>query len=270
MSYREEFLNRSIPILTPAGVECLADAEIAIAGCGGVGGAYATLMARMGVTKFRLADPGVFDEPDINRQWGANRHTLGRNKCEVYEEQLDAINPVCASQLFTDGVTTENLDSFLGASDILLDCLDVSVPITLRADLYEKARTRGMYVITAPVLAFGCVLACSLPDGPGMGLFLRIYEKSQGTSDSGRSPLSELFMPEHLSLVLDSVAKGKVPSVAVAPTFAASLASTESVLFLLQRILPDARVPLSLPRILVFDLFRMTYVVLDGSLLSQE
>jgi molybdopterin/thiamine biosynthesis adenylyltransferase len=268
MSYREEYLNRSIPILTAPGIRHLEQTTLAVAGCGGVGGAYATLMARMGVTGFRLADPGIFDEPDINRQWGANRHTLGINKCEVYREQLDSINPAICSELFTDGVTPQNVTAFLGDSEVLLDCLDVSVDISLRSQLYTAARERNMYIITAPVLAFGCVIACSHPQGASMELFLKMYEGSQDASGAGGSPLSHIFMPKHLSLVLDSVAKGKVPSIAIAPTFAASLAATESLQFLLQDILPDAREPLSLPNVLLFDLFRMSYMLIDASILT--
>src|SRR5688572_6245448 len=87
-----EFLNRSFPILTEQGIRSLASRKVVVAGCGGVGGSLAVTLARMGVGKFHLSDPANFDQPDMNRQWGALNSTLGRPKVEVYREMIKDIN----------------------------------------------------------------------------------------------------------------------------------------------------------------------------------
>lgn len=257
-----------MPLLTEAGVDTLASKTLAVAGCGGVGGAHSLLMARMGVGRFRLADPGIFDEPDINRQWGASVQTLQRKKVDVYRDMLIDVNPDIDVHLFSDGITEDNHGEFLEGADVLMDCLDVSVPLELREALHEEARKRKIYIITAPVIGFGCVLACSLPDRMSMKFFTKLLRDTH--TNSGFAPaLAEIFMPEHLELIGNSINSGRVPSVAVSPALAASLAATETIVYMLQGIIPGGREPFALPKMLFFDLFRMSYVYVDGLTLFQ-
>ena len=254
-------------MLTEEGIALLANKTLAVAGCGGVGGAQAILMARMGVGRFRLADPGIFDEPDSNRQWGGFISNLGRKKVDVYQEQLLDINPEIDVTLFSDGITQDNPDTFLEGADVLIDCLDVTVPMELRERLHHSARQRGIYILTAPVLGFGCVVAASLPDGPSMELFTSLFRNSH-SNDELPEALSQIFMPEHLSLVGKALNIGRIPSVAIGPSIAASLTATESLLFMLENVIPGSRRPLSLPNMLLFDLFRMSYQSINVSMLG--
>lgn len=54
-----------------------------VAGCGGIGGALAVRLARLGVRHIKVADPDTFDWTNINRQMGATQDTVGQNKAEV-------------------------------------------------------------------------------------------------------------------------------------------------------------------------------------------
>lgn len=89
----EAFLNRALPIFTEAGFAALRDKVVAFAGLGGVGGGEFLALVRCGVTRFRLAENGTFDPPDMNRQAGAFGHTMGRPKLEIYVELARSINP---------------------------------------------------------------------------------------------------------------------------------------------------------------------------------
>lgn len=51
-----------------------------VAGCGGIGGALAVRLARLGVRHIKVADPDTFDWTNINRQMGATQDTVGQNK----------------------------------------------------------------------------------------------------------------------------------------------------------------------------------------------
>ena len=86
-AYFDEFLNRTSRLIEPRLLKRLRQSRLLIAGCGGVGGAVALTLARLGVGQLVLADPGVFDAPDVNRQWAADSDTLGRNKAEVVEHR---------------------------------------------------------------------------------------------------------------------------------------------------------------------------------------
>lgn len=260
--FRQQMLDRSLPFLTYEGMCRLERKKIAVAGCGGVGGAHAVLMARMGVRRFTLADPAVFDPPDCNRQWGAQRSTLGERKTVVYRRMISDIQEGAEIETFDEGVSAENCEEFLADADVLLDCLDISVPLELRELLHERARARGMYVLTAPIIGFGCVIAGSLPDGPGMKAFTTLLARS---NSAGSFPpmLERIFMREHLEIVGKTLPVGRVASLAVAPSFAAALAATETLCFLLDEVLPGGRRPLALPRVLLCDMFSMSYELID-------
>ena len=51
-------------------------------------GAHLTVLARMGIGAFHLADPDRYDVPNLHRQLGATLDTLGRPKAEVMAEQV--------------------------------------------------------------------------------------------------------------------------------------------------------------------------------------
>ena len=63
------------------------------AGLGGVGGVHLITLARMGIGKFTIADPDIFDVANFNRQYGATISNLGRNKAEVMAQAALDINP---------------------------------------------------------------------------------------------------------------------------------------------------------------------------------
>lgn len=257
-AFRRAFLDRSAPLL---GDDSLRRKTVGIAGCGGVGGAVAITLARMGVQKFRLADPGHFDLPDLNRQWGATTRTLGANKAEVYRGILKSINPFVEVEAFDGGIQAGRVDAYVNGLDLLVDCLDLSVPLSVRERMFARAHAQGAYSITAPIMAFGTLVAVSAPNGSGMAPFLALLEH---TARTGRVPsfLFEHLSPEHLETVNTWLTEKrvKVPSIAVAPMAAGGIVATEAF----KALSPAAgAAPTALPEIILFDLFRLRCNVVD-------
>jgi len=265
--YFYDFLNRCIPLLTEEGINKLRLSTVAIAGCGGAGGASAITLARMGMGNFKLADPGLFDEPDTNRQWACNVSNLGRNKTDSYEEMLLNINPGIKVKKYSEGLTEQNLTDFLEGADLLIDCLDIAVSVQLRLKMYQQGRKNGIYCLVAPILSFGTMFFCASPDGMPMDRVVELID--EGGNKSKFPPiLREVFMPEHLDIIESRIATHKIPSVAVSSILAASVLATESTMILLGKIIPGARKPLCLPKVLAMDLFRLSFYVVDiGSIL---
>lgn len=259
-AFRRAFLDRSEPLLG-GGADGLRGKTVGIAGCGGVGGAVAITLARMGVQKFRLADPGRFDLPDLNRQWGATMCTLGENKAEVYRGILESINPFAGVAVFEGGIRAERVDAYVDGLDLLVDCLDLSVPLSVREHMFARAHAQGAYAITAPIMAFGTLVAVSDPKGGGMAPFLALLEHVART---GRVPsfLFEYLSAEHLETVNSWLTEKrvKVPSIAVAPMAAGSIVATEALKALSET---AGIAPTALPEIILFDLFRLTCNVVD-------
>ncbi|MFI0607486.1 MAG: beta-eliminating lyase-related protein [Anaerolineae bacterium] len=261
--HRRAFLNRTLMLLGDEAVRLLGTRTVAVAGCGGVGGAAAITLARMGVGGFILADPGLFDPPDINRQWAATRDTLGRNKAEVYEEVLRSIDPGLRVRSYSEGLTDDNVETFLDGADVVIDCLDIAVSGELRARLYQAARARGIYALCAPALGFGAALAIGAPDGlPMEAVFGKML--GEATARSTLPPgLRQLVVPEHLDACERHLSSLRVPSIAISPALASALMSAEIYLLLSGPQAPGWRPPPCLPQLLVVDPIRMTYQVVD-------
>lgn len=264
MPIESEMFNRSVPLLTEAGLTRISECQVVVAGCGGVGGAMAVTLCRMGVKKFRLADPGVFDPPDANRQIGATGSTMGRNKALVYSEMILDINPLAEIEVFPEGVTENNQGGLLESADIVIDCLDASVPYELREQLHREARERQVFSVVAPIMGFGCFAICSSPEGVGMDYWTELLRVAR---EQGKLPdvFDEVFVPQHLSAIVDSLKSGRVPTVAVGPLLATSLLATECINHLLYGLVQGYRKPIVLPEAMFFDLNRMNYRVIDVS-----
>ncbi|MBU2101945.1 MAG: ThiF family adenylyltransferase [Candidatus Omnitrophota bacterium] len=267
--YFYDFLNRCIPLLTKEGVDKLRNSSIAIAGCGGAGGAAAITLARMGVGNFTLADPGIFDEPDINRQWAANIHNLGRNKTDAYEEMLLDINPLVSIKKYREGVADNNVTDFLDGVDLVIDCLDIAVSTHLRSTLHEEARKNGAYSLVAPILSFGAIFCCSAPTGMSMERIVKMIEKG-GTGEKFPNIFRKVFMPQHLDIIENMIATHKIPSVPISSMIAAAMLATESILILLDKIIVGSRKPICLPKVIITDFFRLAYHIVDIDTLPLE
>ena len=153
-----ERVSRTIPFLGRTSKEqqeaqkMLSTAVIGIAGAGGIGGAMAVRLARFGVKKIKIADPDVFDWSNINRQLGANKENIGRNKADVVGEMTYKIAEDVDIEIFTDGITVDNAEEFVSGCDIILDQVDFSI-IKEKYALHQAFRTENKCK---------CILACSV------------------------------------------------------------------------------------------------------------
>ena len=85
--------QRQRGLLSPREQAALAGARVSVLGQGGVGGVAAELLVRAGVGRVSICDGDRFEASNLNRQVGATRDSLGRDKAEVMAERLRGINP---------------------------------------------------------------------------------------------------------------------------------------------------------------------------------
>lgn len=209
----------------------LKESCVAVAGLGGAGGLTAVTLARLGVGSFKLADPELFEVTDINRQTGASWNTAGLRKTEVIRRMILGINPEASVETFPQGVTLENITSFLEGANLAVDGIDLFKP---RAKLlfFKASREKKIFAITSCPLGFGASLLVFSPDGMS-------WEDYMGISpdmDDRELVLRSLFglSPSVLALtyagpeVLD-LERLRGSTVAPALTLVASLAATEAV-----------------------------------------
>ena len=136
--------------------------RVAIAGGGGVGGVHALTLARLGVTKFRIADFDTFDVPNFNRQVGAMVSTLGQPKVDVIRRMLLDVNPECEVEVFAEGINDANLHAFLDGADMYVDALDFFA-FEIRQKTFALCARLGIPASTVAPLGMGAALLNFLP-----------------------------------------------------------------------------------------------------------
>ncbi len=102
----------------------LRETTIGIAGTGGIGGAVATRLVRMGARHLKLADPDDFDVTNIQRQLGASLDNVGRNKAEVVAEQAFELSRDVDIDVYPDGITPKNAQDFMDGCDYVMDQME--------------------------------------------------------------------------------------------------------------------------------------------------
>ncbi len=248
-TYKER-IDRNLGVVTEAEQERLRTARVAIAGNGGVGGAYAVTLARMGVGNFNLADFDVFEAANFNRQHGAAISTLGRSKTEVLRDLILDINPDAVVTLFSEGVTPASVDSFLDGVNVVMDGLDFYA-LPARRLMFPAAEQRRIHIVTSGPIGLTTTLHVF---GPGAMPFEDYFDFA---SCRGRTEELAAFVvgvtPGLLQLGQIDVAKvdfvaQRAPSFGTAIQLCAGLACTEAMRLLLGR-----GTPFLAPRYFQFD-----------------
>lgn len=152
-NYYEAF-SRNIGWFTEQEQETLKNSRVAIGGLGGVGGDHAIVCARLGISQFNIADLDTYDIANFNRQAGANIATVGLEKSVIISDTLIKINPDAEIKNFNEGISLENLDSFLDNVDIYIDSLDIFA-LDIRRAVFRRCREKGIPAITAAPMGMG-------------------------------------------------------------------------------------------------------------------
>jgi molybdopterin/thiamine biosynthesis adenylyltransferase len=235
--FQDQAFARNHGLISIDEQDAIGRAVVAIPGMGGVGGQHLVSLMRTGFRNFRLADPDTFELVNMNRQFGATTRSLGYSKLEVMAAQARVINPHVSIEPFSDGVTEENLDTFLRGADVVVDSLDFFA-FHIRRKLFMRARELGIPVITAGPLGFSTAVLVFVPGGMSFDEYFDIRE---GMSDEecflrfamGLSPRGVHFRYIDRSRV--SLKRRKGPSSYIACELCAGVASMEAVRLVLGR-----------------------------------
>jgi len=236
--YYQKAFSRNIGLLTVEEQEKLKHSRVAIPGMGGVGGIHLITMVRSGVGKFNIADFDVYEPVNVNRQFGANTASFGKSKLATMKEQALLINPFIDINTFPEGINSDNLDDFLKDVDVVIDGLDFFSFDTRRL-LFNKAREKGIHVITAGPMGFSSALLIFAPDqGMGFDEYFNIVENMRPEEKSLSFALGLAPRPTHLKYMdfskVDLNEKAG-PSLNVACHLCAGMAGTEALRILLNR-----------------------------------
>ena len=118
------FHERTMPILGEEGLSRLESVTVTSLGLGGNGGPAFMQLVRMGIKKWRIAEPGIYDSPDMNRQIFAFESTLGTPKIDMFEKYAREINPDIEIEAYPEGLTVDNIHKLLNGADVIIRALD--------------------------------------------------------------------------------------------------------------------------------------------------
>ena len=170
--------SRNIGWVTQAEQLKLKEARIAIAGLGGVGGAYLLTLTRLGITNFNIADFDDFDVHNLNRQAGAFMPFMGHPKIDTVAQMARDINPEIDLGLYPQGVSPENVDEFLRDVDVYVDGLDFFA-LPARRMVFAKCREKGIPALTAAPLGMGTAFLYFSPAGMSFEDYFKVEGHEQ-------------------------------------------------------------------------------------------
>ena len=235
-SYQEAF-SRNLGLISAAEQERLHRTRVAVAGLGGVGGIDLVALARLGIGRFTIADPDIFEMRNTNRQYGATRSTEGEHKADVMCSIVRDINPEAEVRIFREALGPENADAFLDGADVLVDGID-AFEIDLRRLLFGKARARGIHALGAGPVGFSTVWVIFSPDSM---TFDRYFDLSDEMDDvekfvayvAGMAPAS--LQRSYMDLAYLDVQNRTGPSAGLACHLASGVVAAEVLKIVLGR-----------------------------------
>lgn len=105
----KEHFSRNIGLLSEKDQKKLFGSRVAIAGTGGVGELHTLTLARLGIGKFTIADPDIFETVNISRQYGAAMSTIGEKKVDVMARMQRDINPYVEVKVLSEKIDESNV-----------------------------------------------------------------------------------------------------------------------------------------------------------------
>ncbi len=200
--------QRNIGLFSPQQQEMLRAAHVVVAGVGGVGGIEAATLARMGVGAMTIFDPGIFDEPDMNRQFGAVASSIGRNKALATADLLRDINPFLELTALDYAPHSDaELDGLLSGASVAIDAIDY-LGFDYKARFAQAARRAGCYNFTAPISGLGTALIIFDPDGMTLEQLYDAPADKTAWPDH-QLPLDTLLGPDRFGGLITDMRQGR-------------------------------------------------------------
>ena len=139
--------ERTIRLIGEEKQQSLRSKRVLLFGLGGVGGGCLEGLARAGIGEITLVDNDIFAYSNLNRQILATHDTIGRDKVDVGEERIHAIDPsiqVIKKKMF---YLPEKKEEFHFSSyDVIIDCIDT---IKAKLDIISEAKAQNVLVLSA-------------------------------------------------------------------------------------------------------------------------
>jgi adenylyltransferase/sulfurtransferase len=106
------------------GQEKLKQANIFLAGAGGLGSPISLFLAATGIGRIRIVDEEVVELSNLNRQILYEDADLGKRKAACAKNKLEKLNPHIEVEAISERIEKENAEELIGRCDIIIDAMD--------------------------------------------------------------------------------------------------------------------------------------------------
>lgn len=242
-------------------------ARVAIAGVGGDGFQLGLKLARMGVGRFSIADPEVFEPENVNRVEGAAQSSLGRNKADVFRERVLDINPEAEVETFLAGVDEDNVEPFMRGASLVLDESELTRP-EIGTLVARQARAQRIPDLLVMNVGFAAQVTSFAPESSWT------FERFMGFAPE--TPLDEIaeagvdltrclpYIPAYTDLRSLQAVLGEngappaaLPSISIGVDIASGIGCAQAFLHLTSGVANRRRSPVFAPRVAYTDAYRL-------------
>lgn len=133
-------------------IEKIKNAQIGIAGAGGLGSNCAMCLVRAGFVNLTIIDFDTVSNFNLNRQFFFEEQ-IGKSKVKALAENLRKINPNLNLSLFSEKITNDNLDNFFKNVDIIVEAFDLPEAKAMIAQKYMQSEK--YFVCASGIAGFG-------------------------------------------------------------------------------------------------------------------
>ncbi len=132
----------------PPALHNITGKRVGIVGLGGLGSNIAMMLARTGVTSFRLADFDTVSIENLNRQHYFPRH-LGQKKTDAIAAQIRTLCPSVELELWFRRIEEHDLDEFCRSCDVLVEAVDDAATKAMLFSWFVRHGPPGLWLVTA-------------------------------------------------------------------------------------------------------------------------
>jgi len=230
-----QMLDRQKKIISAEEQIMLKNSQIVVVGCGGIGGAAAEMLARLGIGKIRVVDKDYFEISNLNRQLMSNTTDIGRPKAEVTKEALLKIAPFLSVEAISQELTPENVAQLLEGCTIVIDALD---NLFTRIILSREALKRGIPFIHGAIHGT-------------KGQITIFTSRTISYEEMFKLPSHEKDLTPDIIEEVEKLSQEVPPSISSVPNIVGCLQAFEAMKIIISR-----GSPILAPDMLVFDLFK--------------
>ncbi len=139
--------SRTRLLLGDEAMENIRNSRVAVFGIGGVGGYVVEALIRSGLGEIDIIDNDSVSQTNINRQIIATVESIGRDKVDVAEERIKAINPQAKVHKYKTFFTPETSEQFdFARYDYVIDAIDT---VSGKIELIMKCNETGTPIISS-------------------------------------------------------------------------------------------------------------------------